>query len=233
MTENIVGFVALSAASALTGFPPASGPNLLAGSLFGPLLGTACFMLGTMLGSVVSFALVRTVLRGWLMRRMASYAPQWKGIDLAIAREGAFFIVMLLRLSPAMPLAIANAVLGLTSVGFVPYALGTACGLLPFSFIYVYVGSLGKQMTEGAGLFDDPLQLALTVAGLVTTAGLTWKISKVATAALDAAQQAAPAAAPAAANGSLAATRPRRRATTPKRLGVQDGFGDRSARRFG
>lgn len=233
--DGPLGFVALAAISALTGVPPSSGPNLLAGSLFGTPLGTAFYMLGTMLGSTMSYILVRSLLRDFLMRKMATHAAKWQGLDVAIAKEGAFFIVVLLRLSPAMPLAVANAVLGLTSVGIAPFFLGTSLGLLPFSFVYVYVGSLGSQMASSSGDSPayDPLQLGLTVAGLVATVALTWKISKVATAALEAAQ-ATPAvpAVPATAAVSapnVAASRPKRRAASPKRLGVYDGFGEGAA----
>ena len=189
--DGAAAFVGLTTASALCGVPPSSVQNILAGSLFGLLPGTAFFMLGVVLGSVISFTCVRFLLREYLMRKMSSHAAKWRGLDLAISKEGAFFIVTLLRLSPAMPLAIANAILGVTSVGFVPYTLGTVVGLLPFSVVYVYVGSLGKEMATGGGsMLDDPLQLGLTVAGLITTIALTIKVSKVATAALDAAQAA-------------------------------------------
>jgi len=73
----------------------------------------------------VSVVLVRTLLKSFVLRKMAAYESKRRALDAAIEKEGAFMIVMLLRLSPAMPLAPANALLGLTSVGLLPYTLGT------------------------------------------------------------------------------------------------------------
>lgn len=179
-------FVMATAMSSLVGIPPSSGPNLAAGAYFGTLRGTALFLLGALLGSLASLLLVRTMFKAWLHRKMQRHEAKWRALDVAIAKEGALLIVVLLRLSPAMPISFVNALLGLASVGVVPFVLGTAVGLLPFSFVYAYVGAVGKQAAAGG---QSTLDVALQVAGVVATLGLTYKISKVAQAALDGAQQ--------------------------------------------
>lgn len=179
-----VTFVAVTFVSGLIGVPPASGPNLAAGLYHGVLRGSALFLLGAVLAAVAALLLVRTFLKAFVLRKMAAWEAKRKALDAAIVKEGAFTIVALLRLSPAMPLAPANALLGLTGVGVVPYTIGTLVGLVPFSVVYAYVGSVSQQAAEGGG---DSSQLAIQVAGLLATVGLTWKISKIAQGALDSA----------------------------------------------
>ena len=62
-------------------------------------------------------------------------------------------------------------------------------GLLPFTFVYAYVGSAGAQAAAGG---MDSLQVAINATGLAVTVGLTWKLSKVAQRALDSAQGGTP-----------------------------------------
>lgn len=49
-------------------------------------------------------------------------------------------VVLLLRLSPLLPLSLSNYLYGLTSVDFVPYVLGSWLGQLPGTFAYVSAG---------------------------------------------------------------------------------------------
>ena len=50
--------------------------------------------------------------------------------------------MLLLRLSPLLPLALSNYLYGLTSVDFAPYVLGSWLGMLPGTFAYVSAGAL-------------------------------------------------------------------------------------------
>ncbi|EOD38101.1 hypothetical protein EMIHUDRAFT_200551 [Emiliania huxleyi CCMP1516] len=71
-------------------------------------------------------------------------------LDRAIAKEGALSIVVLLRLSPAMPLVLASALLAFTQVSLGPYTAGTVVGLLPFSAVYCYAGAAGAEVAADA-----------------------------------------------------------------------------------
>ena len=54
-------------------------------------------------------------------------------------------VVLLLRLSPLLPLALSNYLYGLTSVDFVPYVLGSWLGMLPGTIAYVSAGERVPQ----------------------------------------------------------------------------------------
>lgn len=104
----------------------------------------------------------------------ASPWPLWakfQAIDEAI-REAGWKSVALLRLSPALPFSFSNYAFGLTGVRTRGYVLATWLGTLPGTFVYVYLGHLGRSTLEGAE--RSPLEWALLVAGLGATIAVTW-----------------------------------------------------------
>jgi len=70
-------------------------------------------------------------------------------IDEALGRES-FKVGLLLRLSPAFPFDLPNYALGLTEVSFGNYALASVVEMLPETFMYVYLGSAARSLTEVA-----------------------------------------------------------------------------------
>jgi uncharacterized membrane protein YdjX (TVP38/TMEM64 family) len=91
--------------------------------------------------------------------------------------------VALLRLSPIVPFSVSNYVYGVTPVRAGSYLAASALGMLPGTFLYVYLGHLGGAAAageEGAGVW----RWVLLVAGLLATAVATIFIAKRARAAL-------------------------------------------------
>ena len=73
------------------------------------------------------------------MLELAKGNKSFAAIDRAIGKDS-FKVVLLLRLSPLLPLAASNYLYGLTSVGLVPYILGSWLGMLPGTLAYVSAG---------------------------------------------------------------------------------------------
>ena len=71
---------------------------------------------------------------------LAKGNKQFAAIDRAIGKDS-FRVVLLLRLSPLLPLALSNYLYGLTSVDLVPYILGSWVGMLPGTLAYVTAGA--------------------------------------------------------------------------------------------
>ena len=67
-------------------------------------------------------------------------------LDQAVMRDGAQ-IVLLARLSPISPYVAFSYMFGLTAVGFLPFLGASAVGILPASFVYVYLGETGRKAT--------------------------------------------------------------------------------------
>jgi uncharacterized membrane protein YdjX (TVP38/TMEM64 family) len=134
--------------------------------------------------ATLAFLLGRTVARGWIARRTEA-DPRFRAVDAAIGRHG-FKIVILLRLSPVFPFNVLNYALGLTRVSVRDYVLGSFLGMLPGTFLYVYLGSL---VSDVAALSDgaaeaSALRRVLSVVGLVATVAVTVYITRVARRAL-------------------------------------------------
>ena len=134
-----------------------------AGLAFG-FRGLAIVLPAAMASAIIGFLIARHVGRD----RIAFYIgrrPSLEAIDRAVGQHG-FLVVLLLRLSPAMPFGAKGYVLGLSSVSFGSYIAGTLIGIIPGSFLYVYVGVAGALAFEGpAGTAESVMLLA----GLVIT----------------------------------------------------------------
>ncbi len=165
-------------------FVPGSVLTLGAGFLFGVVRGVIAVSVGSVLGATAAFLVGRTLLRGWIERRIAAY-PRFQAIDRAVGKQG-FKIVLLVRLSPVFPFNLLNYAFGLTNVRLWQYVLASWIGMLPGTLMYVYLGSALKSLADvaaGAPKGGAP-QTVFFVAGLVMTVVATVVVTRVARRAL-------------------------------------------------
>ena len=114
------------------------------GYLFDLLPGTLLCLTSATVAAGISFLLGKNVLKRWMLKLIEG-SSKWKSIDKAISKQG-FKVILLLRLSPFFPFAIANYLYGLTSVSFLSYLAATWVGYIPGTFGLVYAGSAGKSL---------------------------------------------------------------------------------------
>ena len=163
---------------------PASLLTVGAGFAYGPWWGTVLVSPVSVVAATLAFVIGRTVARERIARRTAA-DPRFRAIDAAVGRQG-FRIVTLLRLSPVFPFNVLNYALGLTSVSLRDYVLGSFIGMLPGTFLYVYLGSLVNDVaalssgTTAAG----PARQVLSLVGLAATVIVTIVITRIARRAL-------------------------------------------------
>lgn len=159
--------------------------TLGAGILFGVLKGSIYVSLASTLGATVAFLIGRYLVREWVAKQIET-RPKFAAVDAAVAREG-WKIVGLTRLSPVFPFVFLNYAFSLTKVSLRDYVLASWIGMMPGTVMYVYIGSLAKDLaalgtgTEGA----DSLQWILRIVGLIATVAVTVYVTKIAKQALN------------------------------------------------
>lgn len=164
---------------------PGSLLTMAAGYAYGPVGGLLVASPASVLAATIAFLLGRTVLRQWVRKKIAA-SPTLRAVDRAIGRSS-LKLILLLRLSPAIPFNVLNYALGLSEVNLGRYVLASLVGMLPGTWLYVYLGSLA---TTAAGLADagrggGPQRLALTMAGLAATAAAVALVAQAARRALE------------------------------------------------
>lgn len=122
---------------------PGSLLTLAGGAVFGLLEGTIIVSLAATTGAALAFLIARHFVRDKVQRHIRQSA-KLTAIDQAIGKEG-WKIVALLRLSPAVPFTLQNYVYGVTAIRFWPCTLTSAITMLPGTFLFVYLGSLGSE----------------------------------------------------------------------------------------
>jgi uncharacterized membrane protein YdjX (TVP38/TMEM64 family) len=138
---------------------PSPVMSIAAGVAFG-WWGLPLCVLAATAGATASFLLSRyffdDTLEDWLTER-----PAFNAVRRAVDEES-WRILLLLRLSPAVPFGLLNYLLGLTKTPLGTYVITTALGILPGSFVDIYIGVIGKEAGSTA-------QLSLLVVGLIAT----------------------------------------------------------------
>lgn len=159
--------------------------TLGAGILFGVVKGSIYVSIASTLAATTAFLIGRYLARGWVAKQIES-KPKFKAIDAAVAKEG-WKIVGLTRLSPIFPFVFLNYAFSLTKVSLRDYVVASWIGMMPATVMYVYIGSLAKNLASlGAGTQQaDALQWAIRIIGFIATVAVTLYVTKIAKQALD------------------------------------------------
>ncbi|MGB5258352.1 MAG: TVP38/TMEM64 family protein [Woeseiaceae bacterium] len=169
---------------ATVAFVPGSGSMMIAGFLFGLLPGFLYAALAISVGAQCAFVAGRMGARHWVEAKVAAN-PRMQAIESGL-REEAFLIVALTRLSLVIPFNILNYAYGVTSVTARTHFFATALGMLPAVGLYVYLGTLARdigQILSGEATPSD-LGYWIAAAGVTAIVVLTWAIHRVASRAL-------------------------------------------------
>jgi uncharacterized membrane protein YdjX (TVP38/TMEM64 family) len=119
-----------------------------AGFAFGLWKGFLAVSAGATLGASLAFLVARFIARDKI-QTMAQRNDKFRRIDTAIGKQGPK-LIFLLRLSPVIPFNLSNYFYGLTGVRFWPYVLASWIGMMPGTFLYVYIGTAGKAAVAAA-----------------------------------------------------------------------------------
>ena len=161
-------------------FLPGSIAMMIGGLLFGMLPGFLLAAIAVPLGAQCAFEFGRFLVRPWVRRKVANNARMQK-IEGALRNE-AFLIIVLTRLSLILPFNLLNYVYGATLVSARTHFGATAIGMLPPVALFVYLGTLARDLSQILAGDAAPPELGfwLLAAGLGVIAGLSWVIHRAA-----------------------------------------------------
>jgi uncharacterized membrane protein YdjX (TVP38/TMEM64 family) len=158
-----------------------------AGFAFGLWKGFVAVSAGSIIGAALAFLVARFIARD-KVEAIAKGNEKFRNIDNAIGKQGAK-LVFLLRLSPVIPFNLSNYFYGLTGVKFWPYVLASWLGMMPGTFLYVYIGTAGKAAisaaSSGEGMKHSWQYWTLMSVGLAATIAVTIWVTKIARDALN------------------------------------------------
>jgi uncharacterized membrane protein YdjX (TVP38/TMEM64 family) len=117
--------------------PGATPMSLFLAWLFGFWRSLILVSMGSTTGATVAFLLSRCVFRQSIIIR---FGERLEKFNAALQREGAFYLFTL-RLIPAVPFFVINAVMGLTPIRIRTFWWVSQLGMLPGTIVYVYAGS--------------------------------------------------------------------------------------------
>jgi uncharacterized membrane protein YdjX (TVP38/TMEM64 family) len=118
--------------------------TLGAGFLFGIVKGSLFVIIGETMGATIAFLIARHFFGAGLARFMVSH-PRFDLINRSVGREGWKF-VLLTRMVPFFPFKLSNYFFGLSRYPLPGFVLGTLFGIIPFTVINVYIGSLAADL---------------------------------------------------------------------------------------
>ena len=143
-----IAYVVLTALS----FPGAALMTLLAGALFGLVVGVVLVSLASTIGATLAFLAARYLLRDTVQSR---FGDRLRAINAGVERDGAFYLFSL-RLVPVFPFFAINLLMGLTPIRVWTFFWVSQLGMLLGTIVYVNAGtqlaaieSLGDVATPG------------------------------------------------------------------------------------
>ena len=164
---------------------PAFLLTLAAGAIWGFWFGLLLAMTGAVCGATCSFLGARYVLRDFVARYVRRH-PRLAAVDRAVESEGAR-LVLLLRMSPAVPFVLLNYVLGVSRLTLRDHFIGMI-GMIPVAAMYVYAGMIAGDLAAlaaGAITPRGPAYYTLMALGLIATVAATVLVTRAARRALE------------------------------------------------
>ncbi|MEZ6127206.1 MAG: TVP38/TMEM64 family protein [Planctomycetaceae bacterium] len=154
---------------AVTGLslPGAAVLTLVFGWYFGFVPAFVLVSFASTAGATLAFLLSRFLFRDAIQNR---FGERLAHFNESLAREGPFFLFTL-RLIPAVPFFVINAVMGLTPIRTRTYWWVSQIGMLPGTAVYVYAGSsvpdLQTLADRGIGAVFSSAQMTQIIAAFV------------------------------------------------------------------
>ncbi len=160
--RTVAIFVAIYITVTALSLPGAAIMTLVAGALFGLLVGVVLVSMASTIGATLAFLIARFLLRDTIQSR---FGDKLKAINAGVDNEGAFYLFTL-RLVPAFPFFIINVVMGLTRMKTWTFFWVSQVGMLAGTIVYVNAGTALANVTSLKGILTPELIGAFVLLGV-------------------------------------------------------------------
>jgi uncharacterized membrane protein YdjX (TVP38/TMEM64 family) len=125
-------------AVATVAFLPGTPLSLLAGLVFGPVLGTLWIVIGATIGATLAFLVgryaARDLVEGWTANN-----ERVRKLDEGVEKQG-WRMLLITRLVPVFPFNLQNYAYGLTKIKLLTYVGLTSVCIIPGAAVYAFAG---------------------------------------------------------------------------------------------
>lgn len=143
--------------------PGAAVMTLLAGALFGVVVGTIVVSFASTIGATLAFLVARYLARDAVQQR---FAKQLTTINRGVEKEGAFYLFTL-RLVPVFPFFLINIVMALTPIKAWQFYWVSQVGMFAGTIVYVNAGTQLAQLESLQGILSPELLISFSLLGLL------------------------------------------------------------------
>ncbi|MDX1694720.1 MAG: TVP38/TMEM64 family protein [Ketobacteraceae bacterium] len=147
--------------------PGAAVMTLLAGALFGVVMGTVIVSFASSIGATAAFLVARYLARDLVQER---FSKQLATINRGVEREGAFYLFSL-RLVPVFPFFLINIVMALTPIKAWTFYWVSQVGMFAGTIVYVNAGTQLAQLESLKGILSLELLISFSLLGLLPLIG--------------------------------------------------------------
>lgn len=156
-------YVALTA----TSIPGAAILTLVAGAIFGVMMGTVIVSFASTIGATLAFLASRTIFRDTVQ---AKFGNRLKALNEGVERDGAFYLFSL-RLVPIFPFFLVNLLMGLSPIKTWTFYWVSQLGMLLGTIVYVNAGTQLANIDNISDIASPALLLSFAALGLLPWIG--------------------------------------------------------------
>ena len=158
-------FAAVFVAGTAMSLPITGVMTVIAGMIFGTLIGAPLALLASTCGGTIAYLRSRYLLHKLIQQR---FPIQMKALNKGVQKEGAFYLFCL-RMIPVIPFWLLSLLCGVTELGSYKFFFASFLGMLPVTFVLANFGAqLGAVQTFSmAAIFTPKLVLSLTLLAMM------------------------------------------------------------------
>lgn len=171
---TIILFFVIYVLVAALSIPGAAIMTVLAGALFGLIIGVLVVSFASTIGATIAMLFSRYVFSQSVEKKFPEFS---KKINKGVDEEGAFYLFSI-RLVPIIPFFVVNLAMGLTKINIWTFFWVSQLGMFLGTIIYVNAGSELSKISSLDGILSPTLLFAFVLIGILPLA-LKYVVNKI------------------------------------------------------